>query len=397
MSQPPQIPLCIPCLDGREKDYIVEALDAQWVSYVGPHVDRFERMLESASGAAHAAAVSSGTSALHLALLQAGVGIDDEVAMPAVTFVAPANAVRYCGAWPIFIDIQADDWQLSAAATRDFLVRGCESTPHGLRNRITGRVVKAILLVHLLGGMGDVDAFAALADEFGLFLIEDSAECLGALYKNQPMAAPNRHIAAGRRVVATSFNGNKIITTGGGGALLSHSTELNARARHLSTTAKTDPIEFIHDEVGFNYRLTNIAAALGIAQLERLSDHVRLKRAIADRYNRVLSAIPGVVQVHPEPRHCTSTFWMYTVLLDRPARPVVDALGHAGITSRPLWRPMTSLPAMQRAFSWGHLPQTIRCCTHSISLPCSVNLAETDQMYVVRQLERLLATNAPQR
>ena len=386
MSDFPVIPLCVPCLSGREKAYVVEALDTNWVSYVGPHVQKFEELLVAASGAPFAVAMNSGTSALHIALIQAGVGLNDEVVMPAVTFVSPANAVRYCGAWPAFVDVRADDWQMSAEETLAFLTNGCTATPSGLVNQQTGRPVKAILLVHLLGGMGDVDAFAKLADEFGLFLIEDGAECLGATYKERGMAGPNAHIDPKRRMIATSFNGNKIVTSGGGGALFSHDEATAKHAKHLSTTAKADAIEFYHDELGYNYRLTNVSAALGVGQLELLGDYVNRKRAIAAVYESALKNVSGVVQTHPEPIDCRSSFWMYTIQLDRPARPVVDALGKTGIITRPLWRPMHELPAMQGSSAWGKLPVTETCCAHSISLPCSANLTTEDQTRVIQTL-----------
>jgi perosamine synthetase len=234
--------------------------------------------------------------------------------------------------------------------------------------------------------MGDVDAFAQLAAETGLFLIEDAAECLGALYKKQGMAAANRYVDPKCRIVATSFNGNKIVTTGGGGALLSHDESTAQRAKHLSTTAKADAIEFYHDAIGFNYRLTNVSAALGVGQMELLADYVDRKRAIAARYATGLNGVQGIVQTHPEPAQCRSTFWMYTVRLDRPARPIVDALAAAGITSRPLWRPMFELPAMQGAATWGALPNTRACCLNSISLPCSVDLTLDDQARVIEGL-----------
>ncbi len=288
MSELPIIPLCVPCLSGIEKQYVVEALDTNWVSYVGPHVQKFEELLVTASGAPFAVAMNSGTSALHIALIQAEVGLDDEVVMPAVTFVAPANAVRYCGAWPVFVDVREDDWQMSAEETRKFLADGCTASPSGLVNRQTGRHIKAILLVHLLGGMGDVDTFAKLAEEFGLFLIEDGAECLGATYKTRGMAGPNAHINPKRRLITTSFNGNKIVTTGGGGALFTHDEATARYAKHLSTTAKADAIEFYHDELGYNYRLTNVSAALGVGQMELLEEYVNRKRMIAANYQNGL-------------------------------------------------------------------------------------------------------------
>jgi perosamine synthetase len=353
-------------------------------------VQKFEQLLVEASGAPHAVAMNSGTSALHIALILSGVGMGHEVVMPAVSFVAPANAIRYCGAWPAFVDICKEDWQMCADQTREFLHKGCKSTPEGLVNKKTGRIVKAIMLVHLLGGMGDVDDFAKIAEEFGLFLIEDAAECLGATYKNRPIAAFTPYMDSSRRFVATSFNGNKIVTTGGGGALFTHNEELAVRAKHLSTTAKADPIDFYHDAIGYNYRLTNLSAALGVGQLEMLDEYVACKRAIASRYSEALGDSPQILQIHPEPSDCRSIFWMFTVRLDRAARPLVDALAKSGVVSRPLWHPLHELPAMSDSAKWGSLADSLELCCSAISLPCSVNLNSSDQERVVAVLKKSL-------
>ncbi len=390
MSSQIIIPLCVPCLSGSETRYVIEALESNWVSYVGPHVQKFEQLLVEVSGAPFAVAMNSGTSALHIALILSGVGVGHEVVMPAVSFVAPANAIRYCGAWPAFVDIRKDDWQMCAEQTREFLRHGCKSTPEGLVNKETGRSVKAIMLVHLLGGMGDVDAFAKIAEEFGIFLIEDAAECLGATYKNRPIAAFTPYMDSSRRFVATSFNGNKIVTTGGGGALFTHNEELAVRAKHLSTTAKADPIDFYHDAIGYNYRLTNLSAALGVGQLEMLDEYVACKRAIASRYSEALGDSPQILQIHPEPSDCRSIFWMFTVRLDRAARPLVDALAKSGVVSRPLWHPLHELPAMGGSAKWGSLAASLELCRSSISLPCSVNLNSSDQDSVVTVLRESL-------
>lgn len=386
------IPLCVPCLSGNEKHYVVEALDSNWVSYVGPHVNQFEEKLVVSSGAEFAVAMNSGTSALHIALILAGVFPNDEVVMPALTFVSPANAVRYCGAWPVFVDICESDWQMSVEATREFFTYGCDVTSSGLINKITRRPVKAILVVHLLGGMGDVDAFAKLADEFGLFLIEDGAECFGARYKNKKMASFNKYISPHRRLITTSFNGNKIVTTGGGGALFLHDEELTKNARHLSTTAKVDKIEFFHDKIGYNYRLSNLSAALGLGQIELLEDYVNRKRAIANEYVSGLKDVDTIAQFHPESSYCRSIYWMYTILLNQPALPIVKNLEKKRIITRPLWRPMSELPAMKGSFVWGNLITTRKCCTFAISLPCSVNISKSDQDLVMQCLKQSLVT-----
>jgi len=383
------IPLSVPCLQGNEWIYAKECLDTNWVSYVGPFVERFERELAAETGAEHAVAMASGTAALHIALILAGVGPGDEVVMPALTFVSPANAVRYVGAWPIFVDICQGDWQLNVAQVAEFLEQGCCSERGRLVNRATGRRVAALLPVHLLGGMCNVDAVAELATRYELPLIEDAAECLGASYKGRPIGADCPAYGGPLRLVATSFNGNKIITTGGGGALLTGDGELAARAKHLSTTAKADKMEFYHDAVGFNYRLTNVAAAMGVAQLESLEHYVDVKRAHSRRYSESLSTCSGV-SLHPEPAGCRSTFWMYSISLDREARPVIKALNDTGIMSRPLWVPVPRLPVFtEQAFSCPY-PVAEQLYRDGLSLPCSVGLSLEDQERVTASLVDLL-------
>ena len=382
--------MSVPEIRGNEWNYVKECLDTNWVSYVGPFVERFERELAVKVGARHAVATSSGTAALHVALLLAGVGWDDEVVMPGLTFVAPANAVRYCGAWPCFTDIRSDDWQWDISQVADFLERGCAVRAGRLVNRQTGRRIAALLPVHLLGGMCDVDALAELASRFGLPVVEDAAECVGALYKGRGIGAAAPAYTGPLRIVITSFNGNKIITTGGGGAIFLEDEALARRARHLTTTAKADRVEFLHDEVGYNYRLTNVAAALGVAQLENLDAFVECKRRIAATYAAALGAHASL-RVHPEPDHCVSIFWMYSIVLSRPARPVVDVLNAAGIMSRPMWLPLHRLPAF-REHSYA-LSQSVceEVYQHALSLPCSVGLAPAAQQRVVDALGAQLA------
>ena len=395
MAQFPQaaseavIPLSIPALRGNEWKYLKECLDTNWVSYVGPFVERFEQELAAKVGAKHAVATASGTAALHICLLLAGVGHDDEVVMPAVTFVAPANAVRYCGAWPALIDISPNDWQLDVVQLERFLADGCERRGRQLINKATGRRIAALLPVHLLGGMADVDSVAELATQYELPLVEDAAECLGATYKGRPISAPCPACRGPMRLVITSFNGNKIITTSGGGAIFTDDSSLAAHAKHLTTTAKVDKIEFLHDEVGYNYRLTNIAAALGVAQLEKLDEYVEIKRGIAARYAEFFKNNPHI-EVHPEPQHCRSIFWMYSLMLNRSARPVIDSLNTEGVMSRPIWIPIHKLPAFSGgAFQFN--PTTAeslyRC---GLSLPCSVGITEAQVDRVLHLLNGLV-------
>lgn len=387
---PERIPLCVPHLSGNEWVYIKECLDTNWVSYVGPFVERFERELAARAGARYVVATASGTAALHICLLLAGVGPEDEVVMPAITFVAPANAIRYCGAWPALVDISARDWQLDVAQLEEFLAAGCERRGRALFNQATGRRIAALLPVHLLGGMADVDAVAELASRFELPLIEDAAECLGAAYKGRAIGAASPCYRGPMRLVATSFNGNKIITTGGGGAILTDDAALASRAKHLSTTAKADPLEFYHDAVGFNYRLTNIAAALGVAQLEKLGEYVEAKREIAARYAELLSPLGGI-EPNPEPAHCRSTFWMFTVRLAARARPAIDVLNTQGIMARPMWIPIHRLPAFAKGAFAGKNDVASELYERSLSLPCSVGLGQSQITRVVESLRAAVA------
>ena len=363
-----------------------ECIETNWVSYLGSYVDRFERELAAAAGASHAVAMNSGTSALHIALLISGVEAGTEVVMPAVSFVSPANAVRYCGAWPAFIDISPRDWQLDVDKLAGFLA-GCRPCGQGLINPATGRRVAALLPVHLLGGMGDVDAVAGLAAHHGLPIVEDAAECLGASFRGRPIAAPCSGMDLSRRLVITSFNGNKIITTGGGGAVLAEDAELAARARHISTTAKAPGLEFFHDEVGYNYRLTNVAAAMGVAQLEVLGEYFAAKRGIASRYAAAFAEDDRVTS-HVEPTGCESSFWMYTVLLDRPAGPVVRDLNARGIGARPVWQPLPTLPAFREDCYAHEVEFAPAFYAHGLSLPCSVGLSEADQQIVIEAVRK---------
>jgi perosamine synthetase len=265
------IPLCVPEIRGNEWDYIKECLDSNWVSSVGAFVDRFEGAVANYVGTEHAVATVSGTAALHIALLVAGVQPDDEVLVPTLSFIAPANAIRYVGAWPVFIDAEPIHWQMDPVKVQGFLENECRSQGGNLINRTTGRRVKAILPVHILGHPCDMDPILEVADRYELITIEDATESLGAQYKKR-MAGKLGQIAC------FSFNGNKLITTGGGGMIVTDNQAWAERARYLTTQAKDDPIEYFHSEIGYNYRLTNIQAAMGVAQMEQIENFINQKK-----------------------------------------------------------------------------------------------------------------------
>lgn len=381
------IPLCVPEIRGNEWRYVQECLDTGWVSLVGSYVDRFERTVANAVGARFAVATVNGTSALHIALMLAGVERDDEVAVSTLTFIAPANAIRYVGAWPVFIDADPDCWQMAPARLADFLDRGCERRRGALVNRLTGRRVGAIMPVHVLGHPVDMAPVLELARRHALPVIEDATESLGARYRDRAVG----HLGD---VACFSFNGNKLITTGGGGMLVTDNEQFARRARYLTTQAKDDPIEYEHHEVGYNYRLTNVLAALGVAQMEQLDEFVEAKRRIAARYGDALRDVPGITPM-TESAWARSVFWMYTVLVDEArfgmdSRALLRALGRNGIQSRPLWQPLHRSAAHADSPP-AHCPVADRLNRDALSLPCSVGLVESEQRAVIDQIRTLAA------
>jgi perosamine synthetase len=373
-----KIVLSAPVMRGNERRYLQECIDTNWVSYVGPFVERFEEAFAKAISATYAVAVNSGTAALHLALLAAGVGPDDEVIVPDLTFIAPANAVRYCGAHPVFIDVTADHWYLDPEKVGAFLSQECDRTAGGTIDRATGRRVKAVIPVHLLGHPADLDPLVELAERYELELIEDASESLGSSYKGR---APGTFGALG----CFSFNGNKIITSGGGGMVTTPSEGLARRSRYLSPQARESGVEYIHDEIGFNYRLTNLQAAVGLAQLEQLTEHVRLKREIAARYTAALDGIDGVVLPDQAP-WAVSSFWLYTILVGSPARrtsrELIKDLASASIEARPLWAPLHEQRPYRTARTFG-LEHAAGIHARAVSLPSSVDMTPDEQERVI--------------
>ena len=372
----------MPEIRGNEWRYVKECLDTAWVSSVGAYVDRFEQMVAKKAGTKYGVATVNGTAALHIALLVAGVQPDDEVIVSTLTFIAPVNAIRYVGAWPVFIDADPDYWQMDPARVKDFIENGCDWKDGRLVNRRTGRRVSAILPVHILGHPVDMDPIVELARKFDLKVIEDATEGLGAQYKGRPLGQLGD-------TGCFSFNGNKIITTGGGGMLVTNRSEWAERARYLTTQAKDDPIEYIHGEVGYNYRLTNLQAAIGCAQMEQMDSYFRAKRKIATRYATALSQVPGVVAM-PQAPWATSSFWMYTILI-RPdqfgmnSRRLLLELGNREIQSRPLWQPIHQSPAHAGSGN-GPLLIAETLSEQALSLPCSVGLSKVEQDRVVSAL-----------
>jgi len=286
-QQPILIPLCVPEMRDNEWTYVKECLDTNWVSSVGRFVDRFEDLMADYTGAKHAVATASRTAALHIALLVAGVAPEDEVLVSSLTFIAPANAIRYVGAWPVFVDSEPEYWQMDPERVVDFLDNGCVWRDGALYNKATERRVTAILPVHIVGHPCDMESILEVARKYGLKVVEDATESLGATYDGE-MAGQIGDIGC------FSFNGNKLITTGGGGMIVTDNEEWARRAKYLTTQAKDDPVEYIHSEIGYNYRLTNIQAALGCAQMEHLDSYVETKQRTAVAYAEAIDGFSGM-------------------------------------------------------------------------------------------------------
>ena len=365
------VPLHEPLFRGNEWLYVKDCLDRRWVSSAGQYVDRLERAMESVTGAAHAVAVVNGTAALHLCLRLVGVTAGDEVLLPALSFVATANAVSYLGAIPHFVDVEEQTLGIDAAKLRNWLSRNTQARHDSTYNRQSGRRLAAIIPMHTFGHPVDMQSLLAVTQELSLPVVEDAAESLGSLYQG-------RHTGRFGQCAALSFNGNKIATTGGGGALLTEDHELAGRAKHLSTTAKlAHPWQYEHDLVGYNYRMPNINAALGCAQLEQLDDVLSCKRALARRYQKAFAGLTDA-RIFCESADARSNYWLNLLLLGGKhgdlLQPLLDAAHAAGILVRPAWRPLHTLP-MYRDCPRMELTNTESLAQRIVCLPSSPSLA----------------------
>jgi perosamine synthetase len=364
------IPLSTPHLSGNEWTYIKDCLDTGWVSSVGDYVTRFENDLAKAAGVPFGVATTCGTAALHVAFLVAGVQPGDEVIVSSMTFIAPVNAIRYANAVPVLVDAESTYWQMDVRKVREFLEQDCEMIDKRVINKLTGRRVAAIVPVHVLGHPVNMSALMPLADEFGLVVIEDATEALGSTYFGRPVGGVG-HIGC------YSFNGNKIITTGGGGMLVTANEKWASKARYLTTQAKDDPQEYIHHEIGYNYRLTNIQAAFGCAQMEVLPSYVERRRAINQLYRSSLAGVSGFT-LQGEAEGVRGNFWLSTAYISpdvfgMSARALRQKLKEARIDARPLWQPAHLSPAHQGAVKLP-CPVAEDLFAHCLSIPsCSLS------------------------
>lgn len=338
------VPLHAPTFSGNEKKYLDECIDSTFVSSVGAFVDRFERDIAEYTGARRAVVCVSGTNALHMALMLASVERDDEVLTQSLSFIATCNAISYIGAHPVFIDVDYDTMGLSPAALREWLEKHTvKDAGNVLRNKSTGRRVKSVVPMHTFGHPCRIDEIASICDEYCLELVEDAAESIGSFYKG-------KHTGTFGRIGAISFNGNKTITTGGGGMLLFNDEKLADLAKHLTTQAKVPSRwEFIHDHIGYNYRMPNINAALGCAQLEEISGFLASKRKTAEIYREFFASEPGGIKFMAEPTESVSNYWLNAIAF--PTREERDRFlqysNDHGVMTRPIWELMWRLPMFE--------------------------------------------------
>ena len=359
-------PLAVPVFAGNEKVYLNECIDTTFVSSVGKFVDRFEEEMAKYTGAKRAVVCVSGTNALHMSLMLAGVECHDEVLTQALTFIATCNALSYIGAHPVFLDVDLTTMGLSPCAVKEWLVKNAEMRNGECYNKNTGRRVKGCIPMHTFGHPVRIEELAQVCEEYHIELVEDAAESIGSLYKG-------KHTGIFGKVGAISFNGNKTITTGGGGMMLFNDEELGAYAKHLTTQAKIPHRwEFRHDHIGYNYRMPNINAALGCAQLENLDRYVASKRKVADEYMNFFKNVDGI-NFFAEPENTFSNYWLSTVILrDKEAQlDFLQQTNDNGVMTRPIWELMNRLPMFEKCENDG-LKNTIWFADRVVNIPSSV-------------------------
>jgi len=373
------IPLSVPHLAGNEWKYVRECLDTNWVSSAGSFVTRFGEELAEYVGVKHAVAVNTGSAGLHLALLACGVQEGDEVIVPTLTFIATINVVRYCGAHPVFMDADPETFCLDEKKLKRFLEEECEEREGQFVNKTSGRVVRVVMPVHVFGhpsAMGDI---MTTARAHGVKVVEDATESLGSTLHG-------RKTGTFADASVFSFNGNKIMTSGGGGAVVTDSDDVHARVKHLANQANTDVFIYDHDDVGFNYRLTNVQAAIGAAQLEQLDGFIEKKRRNAALYAELLASVHQV-EFAVEREGVRSNCWFYTILVSTQHRDALMAhLVEKKIQVRPIWKLMHEMDMFSVCQQY-ELTEAPRIQSMGINLPCSTSLTEDEVHFVVNAIK----------
>lgn len=391
MSNAPEsfIPLSVPCVEGHEWSYVKDCLDTGWLSSAGPFVDRFEKEFAKYVGAKHAIACSSGTAALHISLQLAGVKAGDLVLVPTLTFIASVNAISYLGAEPFFLDSD-DYYNLDISKLQKFFETEVEFRMGSSVHKKTGKRIAALVAVHVFGNAIDLSWAAEFCKQSGVPLIEDAAESVGTRYNNNaPVALRGKHTGTIGAMGCFSFNGNKIITTGGGGMIVTDDDALAKKAKYLTTQAKDDEVHFIHHEIGYNYRMTNVQAATGVAQLEKLEEYCQRKAKIYERYRAALKNVKGL-KIADVPPFARNNYWMPCLQVNEKEYgesrdQLIERLGKEKIQARPVWY----LNHQQKPFQHCQgffLEKAPTLRTVTLNLPCSAGLSEQDQERVIKAL-----------
>src|SRR5665648_22629 len=380
------IPLSVPHIRGNEWKYVKECLDTEWVSTAGKYVGQFEESLRGYIDAGHAVACVNGTAALQVALRIVGVLPGDEVIVPTVTFIATANAVRYQGGEPVFMDCD-DYYNIDAAKVLEFLEKQTETRDGSTYNRASGKRIAALVPVHVFGNAARLEDLLDACRERNIKIVEDAAESLGTAYTEGRLTG--RHTGTVGDIGCFSFNGNKIITTGGGGMIVTEVPEYAEKARYLTTQAKDDEVRYVHEEVGYNFRLTNVLAAIGVAQLECLPEFLEAKRENFRAYETAIERIEGL-SLAPTPPYAQNNHWMYPLRIDsslyaRDREGLMAYLHEKGVQTRPLWQ-LNHLQTPFRRFQHYRIEKAPLLLESTLNLPCSVNLKESEIEYVVQAL-----------
>lgn len=367
-----------PNMGGNELKYVTECIQTGWVSSVGSYVDQFEKMTAEFAGAKYAVATSSGTTALHTCLLLMGVGPNDLVIAPNITFIATINSIKYTGASPVLIDADGDGWQMDLDLLEEFLQTETELRDGGCYHKKSGKKIPVIMPVHVLGNMMDMDRLASVSKEYNLTILEDSTEALGSYYKG-------KHAGTFGKLGTFSYNGNKIITTGGGGMIITDDAELAKKAKHLTTQAKADAFEYFHDEIGYNYRLVNVSAAMGVAQMEQLPGFLARKKEIIGYYKARLENLGDITFQHVS-ANVNPNWWMPT-LRTQKQKEILQLLNSAKMQSRPFWIPMNQLPMFKNDIYFHHDDVSKLIYQSCLSIPCSTNITDAQLEAIVKKIE----------
>ena len=369
-----------PNISGNEWKYVKDCLDTGWVSSVGAYVEKFEKMTAEFTGAKFAVATSSGTTALHICLILNNIQRDDYVIAPNITFVASINAIKYTNADPILIDVDEHTWQMDLDLLEKFLSGETEIKNDNSIYKKDGRKIKAIMPVHVLGNMCDMGRLLHISKKYNLIVIEDATEALGSYYKN-------KHAGTFGLMGTFSYNGNKIITTGGGGMIITDNEALAKKAKHITTQAKSDPFEYMHDEIGYNYRLVNTAAAMGVGQMELLPEFLKRKREIIAFYKKELEEV-GDISFQKIDHDVNPNWWLPTIMTEKQ-KQVLKILNENKMQSRPFWVPMNKLPMFKNNLYYTKDNRSDYIYQKCLSIPCSTNISDDELASVVLKIKEV--------